>query len=336
MKKNKLLLSIFAIFCLIFILFLFIGKESKKTKEYLNILTTVYNNGVNDDNGISMVLYLYDIYDKKTSKLAEIPINAYYPVGIYDVNNKKIYYSNSFKLGEADNLFEYDLNTKEIKQLTFGKFLFNDIFIYNEKLYLNVARQYSTVTQPAIMDLKTREITYLDPNDDDTWCFSLSYNYNTNKMLSLATSDSIMRSYRVVAETHIRPKTLYMMDLDFGNYTPVFSTEDYEIALTRQLDDNRVLMTYDPQMAVPEPRKMKLLYLDSKKTEEINIPGIYEFHSFYPRNNAEGMFFTALDDDRNVGFFYYDFNTKKLENLYDTLNFPSSHRAIVNFVYTIQ
>ena len=47
-------------------------------------------------------------------------------------------------------------------------------------------------------------------------------------------------------------------------------------------------------------------------------------------------FFTALDDERNLGFYYYDFNTKTLDNLYDDLNFPKSHRGIVDFVYTIQ
>jgi hypothetical protein len=325
-----LLIGIFC--CLIHILSL----NNRNPKEYLNILTTVYNNGTDDNDGISMVLYQYDITDKVNTKLAEIPITADYPVGIYDKDKNKIYYSNNHKSGEADNLFEYDLETKKSTQLTFGKFLFNDIFIYGDKLYLNVAREFCTVTQSAVMDLKTNEITYLNPDDDDTWYFSLSYNYSTKKLLSLTTSDTVMRSKKVCTQTHIRPKTIYMMDLDFGNYTDVFSTDEYEIALIRQLDKNRILMTYDPQMASPEPRRMKILYLDSKKTENLDIPGIYEFHSFYPRDNAEGMFFTALNDNREIGFYYYDFNTKELENLYNDMNFLDSHRAIVDFVYTIQ
>ena len=334
MKKNKLILLILSI--IFFLNICVIIHFSNKEREYLNILTTIYNNGIDDSDGISMVLYEYDIQKRYNKKLVEIPITADYPVGIYDKNRNKIYYSNNFKLGDADNLFEYDLKTKRIKQLTFGKFLFNDLFIYKDTLYMNTAREYATVTQPARMDLNTNKITYLNPEDDDTWCFSLSYNYDTKKLLSLTASDAVMRTSKVCTETHIRPKAIYMMDLDFGNYTNVFSTDDYEIRSTRQLDNNRILMTFDPQMGCSAPRKMKMLYLDSKKTENLDIPGIYEVHSFYPRNKGTGMFFTALDDERNLGFYYYDFNTKALDNLYDDLSFPKSHRGIVDFVYTIQ
>ena len=76
-------------------------------------------------------------------------------------------------------------------------------------MYVNVARQGATVTQPAIFDKKTNEFYYLNENDDDTWCFSLSYNYTLDKLISLTTSDSEMRTEKVTRETRIRPKTIY-------------------------------------------------------------------------------------------------------------------------------
>lgn len=305
-------------------------------KEYLHITATAYTNGENDNDGVSLVLYRYSIGENKIAELFKIPIDAGYPVAFADIPNDKAYFSNSISGDESDNLYEYNLKTTDTKQLTSGKFLFNDMFIVDDKMFVNVAPQYATVTQPAMFDRKTNQFTYLNPNDDDTWCQSLSYNYSTNKLLSLTTSDSVMRSYNVVAVTHIRPKTLYLMDLDFGNYEPIYHTDQFEVRLTRQLDANRILMTTDPQMGSSEPRTLKMLNLDRKEIIDFDVPGIKEVKSFYPRDNAEGIFILGRDYNNKYGFFYYDMVKKNVTNVFENYTFPKDHRSIVDFVYSME
>lgn len=305
-------------------------------KEHLHITATAYNNGENDADGISLVLYHYSIPDKKISELLRIPVDPGYPVAFADLPNDKVYFSDSASGDEVDNLYEYNLKTKEKKQLTFGKFLFNDLFVIDNKVITNVAPQFATVTQPAIFDQTTKEFTYLNPNDDDTWCFSLSYNYATKKLLSLTASDSEMRTPKVTEVTHIRPKTLYLMDSDFGNYQPIYHTDEFEIRLTRQLDANRILMTYDPFMGSPKPRTLKMLYIDSQKVEDFDIPGIKEVKSFYPRANAEGVFILGRDTNNQYGLFYYDMVTKNLSNVFENYPLPKDQYSLVDFVYSME
>ncbi len=307
----------------------------RESEEYLHITATAYNNGKNDDDGVSLVLYLYSIRDQNMSEILRIPIDPGYPVAFADLRNNKVYFSDSVTGDEVDNLYEYNLITKERKQLTFGKFLFNDLFIVDNKMITNVAPRYATVTQPAIFDRTTREFTYLNPDDDDTWCFSLSYNYTTKKLLSLTASDSEMRTPKVTEVTHIRPKTLYLMDLDFGQYQPIYHTDQFEIRLTRQLDSNRILMTYDPFMGSSKPRTLKMLYIDSQKVEDFDVPGIKEVKSFYPRAHAEGLFILGRDVNNQYGLFYYDMVTKNVSNVFENYPLPKDHRSLVDFVYSM-
>ncbi|MGF9821037.1 hypothetical protein [Brevibacillus agri] len=311
------------------------GNAKRELKEYLHITATVYNNGKNDADGVSLVLYLYSIQDQKMSEILRVPVDPGYPVAFADLRNNKVYFSDSVTGDEVDNLYEYNLKTKERKQLTFGKFLFNDLFIVDNKMITNVAPQFVTVTQPAIFDRTTREFTYLNPDDDDTWCFSLSYNYTTKKLLSLTASDSEMRTRKVTEVTHIRPKTLYLMDLDFGHYQPIYHTDQFEIRLTRQLDRNRILMTYDPFMGSSKPRTLKILYIDSQKVEDFDVPGIKEVKTFYPRDNTEGLFVLGRDANNQYGLFYYDMATKNLSNVFENCPLPKDHHSLVDFVYSM-
>jgi len=337
MKKILLLLG--SIFLIILTAFFIYNKtietnNQKAPKEYLHIVTTKYNNGENDDDGVSTVLYLYSVEDKKILSSTELSEVALYPVAFQDLKNEKIYFSGSDNR-LYDNLYEYDLKTGAKKQLTNDKILFNDMFMVNGNLYVTAAPEYKTVTQPAVFDFKTNQFKYYNEDDDDTWFHSFSYNYTTGKLLCLTTSDSEMRSQRVTEVTHIRPKKIFLMDLDFKNPQYVFETEDFEIRLTRQLNENRILMATDPFMGASEPRTLKILYIDSQKVEDFKIPGIKEVYSFYPRYNGKGLFILGRDEENNFGLYYYDMINNNLNNIFEGYTFPRDYRSLVDFVYSV-
>lgn len=304
------------------------------SKELLHIIATKYNNGKDDNDGVSIVLYEYSVEEEKIIDCIELSEVALYPVATRDYTNNRIYFSGS-ENGLYDNLYEYNLKTKKINQLTDGKFLFNDMFMIDGQLFVTVAAEFKTVNQPARYDYTSNKFYYLNEEDDDTWFNSFSYNHSTKKLLNLTTSDSLMRTERVTGETHIRPKKIFLMDPNFKNVEYIYETEEFEIRLTRQLDENRILMTFDPYMGSREPRGMKILYIDTKTVEDIDIPHIKEVYSFYPRNNNEGLFILGRDIENNFGLYYYSTINESVIDILDNYTFPEGHRSIVDFVYTI-
>ena len=220
MKKKLILLVLFSI--ALFITSCSDG-ETKDIDEYLQITTLSYANGANDKDGLILVLYHYSIKDKNMSEIFRSPNDSEYPVAFADFEKNTIYFSDCAVGDYWDNLFAYDMESNAIARLTFGKFLFNDLFMANGDLIATVAPQYKVAIQPAIFNPEARAFRYLDPDDDDTLSFSLSYNNATQQLLSLTCSNIETRSYKVNAQTYIRPKALHLMDTDFGNYRTVYA-----------------------------------------------------------------------------------------------------------------
>lgn len=305
--------------------------------ECLFITMTSYTNGENDDDGVNLLLYCYNLTDDKMEEIVEIPIVTCYPANCLDLVNGKLYYAAANRDEPYDNLFCCDLNTGEIEQLTFGKYLFNDMLIVDGKLYVNTARRYETVTQPAVFDFDTNTFTYLDEEDHDTWIGSMSYNYSTENFLIMTYSDAEMRTHRVAAETHIRPKTISLMDKELNVLNSVYFTEDFEIRLTRQLDENHVLMTAEPSMA-GSPRALKLLTIDTQEVTDFEIPGIDQVYLFYPLDNGEGMFFIGkgLEEKSKWILYYYDMVSGEVSRVFEAGEYPEGFRSTVDIVYSIQ
>lgn len=307
-------------------------------EEYLFITTTAYTNGQNTEDGINLVLYCYHIAEQRMEVILDTPINSTFPANYIDLANQKIYYAAANEDENYDNLFVYDLATGQSEQLTDGKYLFNDILLLNGTLYVNTARQYATVTQPAIFDWETKTFQYLDEEDDDTWHYSMSYNYSTGQLLILTCSDSETRTHRVAAETHIRPKTISLLDMTLETKTPVFFTEDYEIRLTRQLDENHILMTVDPFMGSGAPRTLKLLTIDTQEVTDYEIPEIDSVYQFYPRDNGEGLFLIGkdFDTDNLWQLYYYDIPNQTVSRVFQDGDLPEGFATLVDIVYSIQ
>lgn len=306
-------------------------------KEYLHITTLAYQNGKNYDDGVALVPYVYDVKRQEIKCFPAIPIEqTVYPIFYYDYRNEKIYHAGAEKGETYDNLYVYDLEKNTDTRITDGKFLFNDFMMADGKLICNAAPEFVTVTRPAIFNQQDNSFMYLNENDEDTWCFSLSYHKSENKLLSLTCSDSEMRTYKVCAETFIRPKTIYMMNPDFTDYKPVFFTDEFEIRSTRQLDSNRIMMAADPRMAggYSPNRKLKIFNMSTQELSDLEIPDLKQVNTFYPRDNAEGVFIYAKDYDMKASIYYYNMLENTVRNIFEDYEFPPEFCGIVDFTYS--
>ncbi|TCU66444.1 hypothetical protein EV204_11458 [Tissierella praeacuta] len=134
-------------------------------------------------------------------------------------------------------------------------------------------------------------------------------------------------------ETFIRPKRIFLMDKDFKNIDHIYETEDFEIRLTRQLDDSTILMVTTPMMGSKERRQIKILDIDSGEIKDLAIEGIREVYSFYPRDNKEGIFILGLSRNLSNEIFYYNLKTKELTNIFQDYEFLEGHKTLVDFTY---
>lgn len=335
-SKKKIYIFIAGIILFVLIVSLYVQTQNSDTeKEYLQITALNYRNGVDESDGINVCLYEYSIAEKEIHKIAEIPAFPTYTIAYYNKKRNAVFYSDDPYDNGFDNLYQYDLKTKESKQITFGKYEFNDIFVVDDQMYLTAAPIYSTVTKAAMFDMDTYAFDYLKPYDDDTWYTSLAYHDQTKQLLSIVYSDSKMRTYEVVAETHIRPKSILFMDLDLKHKTQVFQTQDFEIYQARQLDETHILMTYDEMMASPKPRKLKIYDIAADTVSDFTIPCIREVYSFYPKSDGTGIFLLGWNTENVFNLYDYDIASGTLEGLLTKKDLSPSHRSIVDFVYAV-
>ena len=123
-----------------------------------------------------------------------------------------------------------------------------------------------------------------------------------------------------------------MIDATFENVTPLFFTEDFEICLTRRLNENTILMTTEPQM-VSGKRTLKRLDITSQEVENVEIPGIQQVHMFYPSLDGNTLYFVGQAEGKTIWNVYrYALDTQELT----PLTFPKQPDRIIDIQITHQ
>lgn len=300
------------------------------TKEALIITTGSYEGDAPEDrDGATISIYAYYLDTCTLETLMSRKSYSTYPANAVDFAGQKIYWADGEKGDGYDNLSVYDMKTGESKQLTHGKNRFDELIYVNEKLYANVARQGATVTQPAVYDFNTNTFSYLNASDDDTWHHSMSYNYNTGCFLILTCSDAEMRTHRVAAETHIRPKSISTLSTDFQTIVPLYHTEEFEVRLTRQVDETHILMTADPQMG-EGPRLLKLLNVDTEEVVDFLIPEISMVTIFDISQDGDTIYFIGKENG-NSNYQVYEYETTS--EILQKISLPDNTDTIINVQY---
>lgn len=307
----------------------------KLPQEYLQFVGTQFVNRKDHTDGTEIVFFLYSIAEQKVVDTYVLGKVALYPAACMDFANQKIYYSGSDN-DLYDNLYAYDIVSRQVKQLTNDKMLFNDLFIAGGRLYGNIAPEGITVVQPAVVNVEQSSVRYFNAADDDTWFHSFSYSLATDKLLGLTCSNREMRTERVARQTFIRPKRILQMNPDFSAAEIVFETEAFEIIETRQLDVDRIIMITEEQMASGKPRQLQILNISNGELAELHIEGLIEPQSMYPDKDAEHLYILGRGKDtvHHLTLFDYDMKAQTLTELLTDYQFPEGHRIIVNFTYT--
>ncbi len=129
---------------------------------YLSITTTSYN-----ENGeLIFNVYKYALSKKQLENKFEKKYTSQYPLGIFSQSKNTVYYTAEYEKNHGDQLFAYNLDTKETKMLTDDFYAINQIIPISNKIYIIGVKIGERLLKPSIYDFETNKLITLNNNDD--------------------------------------------------------------------------------------------------------------------------------------------------------------------------
>lgn len=294
---------------------------------YLSI--TYDTNDTNDSTvsgtGKLMNFYTYELDTKELVNRAQIPFRSQYALGAVSLQNNKVYYTRREinDVGNPDRLYEYDLATKEAKQLESENRTYNDIVPIGGKLLVSAIKRG---TNPAVFDLDTGKFSYLYEKNgygDDKYFTSppipFGYNVNTKKFLYVYVDreQHYKPSYRKGepnGKTPI-PHNITLMDIDFNNQeTYTFQSEEVQFAT--QISEEKIICTTTEHAFTSGKKRAYLLDIKKQELKELTslpMPKMMHVYNCFTLDEGKTFYVAGRHEDKRSGVFLYDTETDNVE-----------------------
>lgn len=182
------------------------------------------------ENTFESDIYCFGIEDKIVRKVTTIPYFSSYPLAVYDDNDKKVYYSrsSSSKVGERDELYQYDIETNETLRLTSSLYGINYIFSTEDTIILGAISEKNTkALGPKIYNKSNGVLQELAWNEDD---FINQMTFNPLTKTTVFSVNSISEEYSAFDKANnegVSPKGIsnVIYTMQGTEYVPEFSVE---------------------------------------------------------------------------------------------------------------
>jgi hypothetical protein len=168
----------------------FFGVDNNINKKnlYLSIASTKYDNGTSPDGGMTTGIEIYDLKKKKleTNPDSNVEYTSQSPLAVMDKTDNTLYYSAETPDKRGDQLFSYNFDTKEEKQLTNEFFAVNKIIPQKDRVVLVACAKFEDEDTVFIFDKKTQKVKRIKPNNSnikryESWL--ANYNPITGKIV---------------------------------------------------------------------------------------------------------------------------------------------------------
>lgn len=293
---------------------------------YLSI-TYDTNDSTVPATGKMMNFYTYELDTKELVNRAQIPFRSQYALGAVSLENNKVYYTRReiTGTGNPDHLYEYDLNTKESKQLESENRAYNDIVPIGNKLLVSAIKRG---TNPAVFDLDTGKFSYLYEKNgygDDKYLISppvpFGYNVNTKKFLYVyvdreqAYDISYMKGDPSTNTKTPIPHNITLMDIDFNNQeTYTFQSEEVQFAT--QISEEKIICTTTERPFSFGKKRAYLLDIKKKELKELTslpMPKMMHVYNCFTLDEGKTFYVAGRHEDKRSGVFLYDTETDNVE-----------------------
>ena len=160
-RKRYFALLLLSICILVCVLIYFSNQNKVVYKEYISITETYQNN--NDELITKLSVFFPDT--KESENVFEFPYTAQYPLGVVDLAGNMVYFSADVD-GVGDQIFSYNLRTKETEQLTDNLFAINYIIPTRHTVYFAACKSGTSNVCLGAYDKQTGEIKYWGDDKD--------------------------------------------------------------------------------------------------------------------------------------------------------------------------
>jgi len=294
---------------------------------YLSINYTTFDNGSNEDNGMTTTAYIYDLNQKEVVDFYAFPYDTQYPLGIFDKGTNRLYFSQDADGG--DQIFMYDIDTEETTQLTTDLFAVNYIFPYGETIFFvtNPKDEYHRLKLGSL-DVSSREITYWK-DDGDTNVETL-YLDRINKKIYVSAYSLEERDYNLRNQGNngsINPEgILYETDTEFNSTRELYRREEHVMRFV--LKHNNMVLTALQRTIDDKRLKSAYINIDTLEVSDFNLPdGIQRGEPAFSADGKGIYMLTVVDDKR--GIYYCDLDTGDLTEVF----VPEGNGFINSFIY---
>jgi hypothetical protein len=265
------------------------------------------------------------------TKVHTVEYASQYPLTVYDKQNDIIYYSERVYVDDdyGDQLFSYNIETKESVQLTDNIYAINYIYPVGDYIYMLGAMQNTHYLTIMKYDLNTKEFSVFD--NDSKWNFDLLiYDVYGDRLYATACDakeeEDCRESYNSRPEeeyddNYVPPDyTIFEFGSDFYNPKQILHTENKYIRRIGATPDNRLFVTFADTLPVMNPT-YESYYLDLKTDKLEDAPDIdnaayvTEFVYFFP--DGSKIYFIGADPESDTrGLCSYDTESKIVKLLY--------------------
>ncbi|WIV17768.1 hypothetical protein QPK24_15240 [Paenibacillus polygoni] len=311
--RNKLLAK--GLLLTVVLILLLVGCNSKnnlieQNDDYLSITTTTYIQPDSDE--VTTSISKYTPKTKERTEIFNFPYTSEYPLGVFSSNDKVVYYTKTDG-NKHDQIFSYNLETKEETKLTTNLRAVNQIIPTKEKVFFIAAS--NRVLRLGMLDKQSGVISYW--GDEDTNVETITINPDTEKIYISAFSYSQDRE--VIEKQFVSDENKYSMplfsiyetDFKFTDTQQLFSEHAWIRILMVNRIDNKIIAIYDKEYNSGEKSKAVSINASSHEVEEFILPPErmqVDGASFSV--DGKGLYVTSVINDKR-GIYYYDFESKE-------------------------
>jgi Tol biopolymer transport system component len=245
--------------------------------------------------------YIYQIQDRSIKEMAVLEDTAQYPLGVVDLDKNVIFYAQ--REAGADQLFEYNLNTKQSRKLTSDLFAINYMIPVEDQVLLAAASKEKSSVQIYSFDLqKNKLVPWFDSADDDTSVQTMTLDRSEKFLYVTLFSASEKRMNMKAAEkaqaNDVVPAKhrIAKYDLRGTLLNEVLSSREKIVETAISPDDKSIIL--NSSELVFKPRVFALMDLNTKQKQPLKIDGISSIGTVYYSPDNKGIYSPACQRKR--------------------------------------
>ncbi|PYE49683.1 hypothetical protein DFQ00_105187 [Paenibacillus barcinonensis] len=292
-----------------------------QTHEYLSITNTEYVNGTDSNDGMKMNVYTYELQSKTLNKMTDLPYNSQYPLTVVSLAEDTTYYSGEGK-NKGDELFAYDMKTRQAKQLSSNLFAINAIIpdATENTLMMAAVQKGERPVKVMFLDKATQKISILNEQDSDTTTWDISYDPETEEAYAIQYSEE--EQYEQMEKSNQTQKPMVPPSHTIIEINPV--TKQTRPIITLKDEQILTLSTRGNQMLIATAKHINklpigysLVDLKTGQRKELQLP-IKASSELFLDKEGNGFYFLGEKGNGNTerGIYHYDMRTSEIETIF--------------------